>query len=155
MASSLGFASNRSHAAPELESAPTRRVPGHFQDDSDDDDEHNDDDGSYSDQDEDDDRRSNTHVDLDVLPTLLVYRDGDLVHNWVRVDWEAGRAGIEELLSQSVPTHSLLAQDISLNLSVLRCRHHILPEIGFAREDEDLSDDDLDDDVDEDLPWSD
>ncbi|KAG1727560.1 thioredoxin-like protein [Suillus paluster] len=32
-------------------------------------------------------------VDTDVLPTLLVYRDGELVHNWVRVDWEAGQAG--------------------------------------------------------------
>lgn len=39
-------------------------------------------------------------VDLDMLPTLLVYRDGELVHNWVRVDWEAGRAGVEELLSK-------------------------------------------------------
>ena len=37
-------------------------------------------------------------VDRDVLPTLLVYRDGDLVFNWVRVDWEAGRQGIEDLL---------------------------------------------------------
>lgn len=39
-------------------------------------------------------------VDTDVLPTMLVYRDGELVHNWVRVDWEAGRAGVEELLSR-------------------------------------------------------
>ena len=39
-------------------------------------------------------------VDLDMLPTLLVYRDGDLVFNWVRVDWEAGPAGIEELLDK-------------------------------------------------------
>lgn len=40
------------------------------------------------------------NVDTDMLPTLLVYRDGELVHNWVRVDWEAGRAGVEELLSR-------------------------------------------------------
>lgn len=39
-------------------------------------------------------------VDTDMLPTLLVYRDGELVYNWVRVDWEAGRAGVEELLSR-------------------------------------------------------
>ena len=39
-------------------------------------------------------------VDLDMLPTMLVYRDGQLVHNWVRVDWEAGRAGFEELLNK-------------------------------------------------------
>lgn len=41
-------------------------------------------------------------VDIDMLPTLLVYRDGELVHNWVRVDWEAGRAGVEELLSRLI-----------------------------------------------------
>ena len=37
-------------------------------------------------------------VDTDMLPTMLVYRGGDLVYNWVRVDWEAGKAGIEDLL---------------------------------------------------------
>lgn len=26
-------------------------------------------------------------TDLDVLPTILVYRGGQLVHTWVRVDW--------------------------------------------------------------------
>lgn len=40
------------------------------------------------------------NVDLDMLPTMLVYRGGDLVHNWVRVDWEAGHAGLEELLGK-------------------------------------------------------
>lgn len=39
-------------------------------------------------------------VDTDMLPTLLVYRDGELVHNWVRVDWEAGQAGVEDLLAR-------------------------------------------------------
>ena len=34
-------------------------------------------------------------VDLDMLPTILVYRDGELLHTWVRVDWEAGKDGIE------------------------------------------------------------
>ena len=38
------------------------------------------------------------NVDTDMLPTMLVYRGGDLVYNWVRVDWEAGSAGVEELL---------------------------------------------------------
>ena len=38
------------------------------------------------------------NVDTDMLPTLLVYRGGDLIYNWVRVDWEAGKAGVEELL---------------------------------------------------------
>jgi len=38
------------------------------------------------------------NVDTDMLPTMLVYRGGDLVYNWVRVDWEAGEAGVEDLL---------------------------------------------------------
>ncbi|KAI0029607.1 hypothetical protein K488DRAFT_32695, partial [Vararia minispora EC-137] len=46
---------------------------------------------------EDDD---DAEVDTDMLPTMHVYRGGELVHNWVRVDWEAGEAGVEELLSR-------------------------------------------------------
>lgn len=49
---------------------------------------------AYEDSEDDED------VDLDVLPTILVYKGGELVHNWVRVDWEAGRETIEELLSK-------------------------------------------------------
>lgn len=45
-----------------------------------------------------------------MLPTLLVYHDGQLIHNWVRVDWEAGDAGIEELLVK----HRVLPQVFSL-----------------------------------------
>ena len=41
-------------------------------------------------------------VDTDMLPTILVYRSGQLVHNWVRVDWEAGSLGIDEFLAQCV-----------------------------------------------------
>ena len=36
--------------------------------------------------------------DPDVLPTLLAYRDGELVKTWVRVDWEVGQDGVEGLL---------------------------------------------------------
>ncbi|KAF8635481.1 hypothetical protein AX17_003871 [Amanita inopinata Kibby_2008] len=75
------------------------------------------------------------NVDLDMLPTLLVYRDGELVHNWVRVDWEAGDAGVENLLE----------------------RHRILPR-GWAGQGRDenlgLPPDTIDDD-DDDLAWSD
>lgn len=39
-------------------------------------------------------------VDMDILPTMQVYRGGELVLNWVRVDWEAGEAGITELLKR-------------------------------------------------------
>jgi hypothetical protein len=38
--------------------------------------------------------------DPDVLPTLLVYRDGELVKTWVRVDWEVGQDGVEGLLKR-------------------------------------------------------
>lgn len=48
-------------------------------------------------------------VDTDMLPTMLVYHDGELVHNWVRVDWEAGGAGVEELLVKWVPSQLLLS----------------------------------------------
>lgn len=36
-------------------------------------------------------------ADTDVLPTLLAYRDGELVHSWIRVDWCAVD-GVEVLL---------------------------------------------------------
>jgi hypothetical protein len=40
-------------------------------------------------------------VDTDVLPTLLAYHDGELVHTWVRIDWEAEAVGgVEELLER-------------------------------------------------------
>jgi len=44
----------------------------------------------------------NVDVDTDMLPTMLVYRSGQLVHNWVRVDWEAGSLSIDEFLKQYV-----------------------------------------------------
>ena len=51
------------------------------------------------DSEEDDDQWEDDAVDTDVLPTVLVYRGGDLVHSWIRVDWEA-KQGIEELLKR-------------------------------------------------------
>jgi len=44
------------------------------------------------------DEEDGDEVDTDMLPTVLVYRSGQLVHTWVRVDWEAGVLGIDELL---------------------------------------------------------
>ncbi|KLO18317.1 hypothetical protein SCHPADRAFT_845375, partial [Schizopora paradoxa] len=61
-------------------------------------------DDPYADGDE-EDEVDDDDVDLDMLPTILVYRDGELVHNWVRVDWEAGEAGVEELLRR----HNILS----------------------------------------------
>jgi len=54
---------------------------------------------------------------------MLVYRGGELVHSWVRVDWEA-TLGMEELLQ----------------------RHHILSASRSSRDsDDDNDDDDYDD----------
>ncbi|KAL1943015.1 hypothetical protein VTO73DRAFT_4686 [Trametes versicolor] len=70
-----------------------RGVPTRRDDHSDDEDEDEDDERGDADQWEDDE------VDTDVLPTLLVYRGGDLAHSWVRVDWEA-KQGLEEFLKR-------------------------------------------------------
>lgn len=70
-----------------------RGVPARRDDHSDDEDEDEDDERGDADQWEDDE------VDTDVLPTLLVYRGGDLAHSWVRVDWEA-KQGLEEFLKR-------------------------------------------------------
>ncbi|KAG6844916.1 hypothetical protein H0H87_002400 [Tephrocybe sp. NHM501043] len=69
-----------------------------------------DDDDSYGVEDEEEDDVDEDNVDLDMLPTMLVYRDGELVHNWVRVDWEAGEAGLEEWLDQ----HNILPRPASM-----------------------------------------
>ncbi|KAJ7902043.1 hypothetical protein B0H14DRAFT_2669667 [Mycena olivaceomarginata] len=120
-ASALGFAStassSSSRGAPQFKRA-TREVQ--------------DDDDPYDEKDYEDDEEEeeiyDDDVDLDVLPTMLVYRDGELVHNWVRVDWEAGEAGIEELLD----------------------RYHILPQSTSHSRNLGLPSDDEDD-----LIWSD
>ena len=53
-------------------------------------------------------------VDTDMLPTILVYRSGQLVHNWVRVDWEAGLLGIDELLERCVDFYAIHWKNIDL-----------------------------------------
>ncbi|KAJ7647082.1 thioredoxin-like protein [Roridomyces roridus] len=123
-ASALGFASTGSSSS---KSPPLTRVTRTREQDADD---------QYDEKDHDDDDEDEEaediydedNVDLDVLPTMLVYRDGELVHNWVRVDWEAGPAGIEELLD----------------------KHHILPRSGPHSRNLGLPSDDEDD-----LIWSD
>ncbi|OCH93227.1 thioredoxin-like protein [Obba rivulosa] len=111
-------------------------VPGRYPGEEDD---------PYGDNDNDDDEDSDSdsdsqkeagwdddNVDTDVLPTLLVYRAGQLVHSWIRVDWEA-KEGVEELLK----------------------RHHILSDSDFRGgtatgvQGWALDDDDLDDDFDD------
>ncbi|CAK5281618.1 unnamed protein product [Mycena citricolor] len=121
-ASALGFASTSSSSRSK---APVHR-PVRSQVSTDDDFDEKDDDEDYDDNAE--DVYEDDDVDVDVLPTMLVYRDGELVHNWVRVDWEAGTAGIEDLLD----------------------RHHILPQSSINSRNLGLPSDDEDD-----LIWSD
>jgi hypothetical protein len=98
-AAALGFASlNTSKPKPGF-TRPERKRPRENDDDDDpyaDGDEKNEE-GEYSD---DTNGFRDDDVDLDMLPTMLVYRNGELVYNWVRVDWEAGDAGLEELLQK-------------------------------------------------------
>jgi hypothetical protein len=49
-----------------------------------------------------DDPEEEARADEDVLPTLLAYRDGELVNTWIRVDWEVTDGGIEGLLKRYV-----------------------------------------------------
>ena len=65
------------------------------------------------DEDEDDD-----DVDTDMLPTMLVYRSGQLVHNWVRVDWEAGPLSIDELLEGCVDSYPIRLRNIDVLCTV-------------------------------------
>lgn len=64
--------------------------------------------------DEDDEGNPSVEVDTEMLPTVLVYRGGQLEHTFIRVDWEAGEAGIQNLL----------------------IKHGILPSMSFAKPDE-------------------
>jgi hypothetical protein len=49
--------------------------------------------GTRVDRYDDSDDEGDARADPDVLPTLLAYRDGELRHNWVRVDLEPAYAG--------------------------------------------------------------
>lgn len=96
-AAALGFATSGVSASSYRVRSRVDGMPGRFVDDDDEEDPYADgaDEKPYYDEDEDEE-----DVDTDMLPTLLVYRDGELVHNWVRVDWEAGQAGVEDLLAR-------------------------------------------------------
>lgn len=62
----------------------------------------------------DEDDNNDADVDTDMLPTMLVYRSGQLVHNWVRVDWEAGLLGIDELLKRCAFSHPIRLRNPNL-----------------------------------------
>ncbi|KAH7098366.1 thioredoxin-like protein [Auriculariales sp. MPI-PUGE-AT-0066] len=91
-AAALGFASKPS-AKPARPTTRSRLAPSSFRDgEEEEEDASSDKDGERSDEEDD--------VDTDMLPTLLAYLDGDLVHNWVRVDWDVKIDDVEELLSK-------------------------------------------------------
>jgi hypothetical protein len=50
----------------------------------------------------DEEEEEEVEADPDVLPTMLVYKDGELERNWIRVDWEIGEGDLEGLLRRSV-----------------------------------------------------
>ena len=137
-ASALGFATTKSS---HILGTPLKST----QEEEEEDDDHDSD--RYHD-DPDGDQFDSDNVDLDMLPTMLVYLNGELVHNWVRVDWEAGQAGIEELLDK-LSYSTILLSKYSFFAAF---RHHILPHfsstyqdnLGFLSDDEEF-----------DLMWSD
>lgn len=57
-------------------------------------------------------------VDTDMLPTILVYRSGQLVHNWVRVDWEAGLLSIDEFLERCVICYAIRWKIVDLRNTI-------------------------------------
>ncbi|KAJ7091173.1 thioredoxin-like protein [Mycena epipterygia] len=126
-ASALGFASTGSSSSTSRPIPQLRRRATRTRED-DRDDPYDEKDIEDDEEDEEEEEIYEDDVDFDVLPTMLVYRDGELVHNWVRVDWEAGDAGVEELLDH----------------------HHILPHTASHSRNLGLPSDDEDD-----LIWSD
>jgi hypothetical protein len=98
-AAALGFASAGTSSSRVRKFARSDKMPGRFVDDEEDPYADGADEKAYYDEEE-DEEEGEDDVDTDMLPTLLVYRDGELVHNWVRVDWEAGQAGVEDLLAR-------------------------------------------------------
>jgi hypothetical protein len=93
-ASTLGFATTKSSSKSRKFGTPLKSL----REEDEEDDEEFEEKDKYDD--EDSEGFDSDDVDLDMLPTMLVYLNGELVHNWVRVDWEAGKAGIEELLDK-------------------------------------------------------
>jgi hypothetical protein len=94
-ASALGFATTKSSSKSHQFGTPLKSLREEDEDAEDDGGDGFDEKDKYDDEDSEAD-----DVDLDMLPTMLVYLNGELVHNWVRVDWEAYKAGIEELLDK-------------------------------------------------------
>lgn len=100
-AASLGFASPSSSSHSRNISSRASILSGTTLREDDEDDPYAD--GEVDDDEDEDDEDSRfAEVDTDMLPTMLVYRDGELKHNWVRVDWELGAKNVEEFLGEYV-----------------------------------------------------
>lgn len=82
-----------------MKRTPSRKilVPGRYPNNDKNDDDDDDTDEDSSEEGNEDEGWEDDEVDTDVLPTLLAYRAGDLIHTWIRVDWEA-KTGVEDLL---------------------------------------------------------
>ena len=74
------------------------------------------------DEDHEDSEDEEGEADTDMLPTMLIYEKGELLHTWVRVDWEAGKDGIENLLLKCA---FLILSRMSLRLTKSR-RHNLI-----------------------------
>ena len=58
--------------------------------------------GGHREDEDEDEEEEEVEADPDVLPTMLVYKDGELERNWIRVDWEIGEGDLEGLLRRLV-----------------------------------------------------
>ncbi|KAF7778528.1 hypothetical protein Agabi119p4_2873 [Agaricus bisporus var. burnettii] len=106
-ATALGFAKvNKSRTKLRSSKRQLQTYEEDYDDIFDDDEEE---DGDSEDQDDE-------NVDLEMLPTILVYRDGELVHNWVRVDWVAGEEGVGELFrNQNIIQSNVIQQVLEID----------------------------------------
>lgn len=128
-ASSLGFASLNTSSKPKHF---TRALKPLKEDDEEDPYSYSDKDGGDDYDDEEDEGHGEDDVDLDMLPTMLVYRNGELVYNWVRVDWEAGDEGLDEFLDKYVMSSYLARDLLRLRLDIIYCQDHLIKEIILA-----------------------
>lgn len=70
------------------------------------------------DEDEENTGQPSIEVDTDMLPTLLAYRAGQLEHTFIRVDWEAGNGGIQNLLIKHGVIPSMSFKNLSTSFGL-------------------------------------
>lgn len=119
-AGAIGFASSTVSELPDLSSSHRNgNLIAISENDS-----YSDDGDLYTyDEDEESEDNQNTVTDTDMLPTLLVYQSGQLVHNWIRVDWEAeawakrkeGSLGSSSLIEAFLRSYNIIKKEKSGN----------------------------------------